>query len=53
MAEQLVRASVMAELCGVTRPTVANWIRRGTVAGRKIGQQWFTYQSELDRLTTR
>lgn len=40
VAEQLLRISDVARLCGVSERTVRRWIDGGRLVARRLGSQW-------------
>lgn len=42
-----ISAPEVAELLGMTKQGVYNWLRDGTIPGYKLGNTWFVLRDEL------
>lgn len=47
---RLVLASVVARDLGVSHRTVKRWIRKRTLAGRKVGGRWYVTRLAWDKM---
>ena len=47
---KLIAAGTAARSIGVARKTVVKWIKRGVIAGKKVGGRWYVYRTALVRL---
>jgi len=50
-AQKVFRVREAAQILGVSRATVRNWIRAGDVRANRVGATLLVPQSEINRLT--
>lgn len=43
-------ADVVAQMCGVSKRTVSNWVKRGVLPGRVVGGKLIVFRGPVDRL---
>jgi excisionase family DNA binding protein len=46
----LVKIQHASKALGLTNQTLRKWIRKGTLAGEKIGGRWYVHRVALDRM---
>ena len=48
--EQMYSLTQVAKIFSVTRQTILNWVKTGTIHAVKVGRKWLVKESEIERV---